>query len=370
MADFSKPTAQYVVRIKDTSGALQGELVDFWGLSYNKTVNAPGLLQLTLSGTHALLSSIGHRWQVEVWRRNPRFGLDWYRDFSGLYMAQERWFTDKRYWQLLVPGDPIILSMREVLWSAGTANRSKFTSDPAETIMKTLVDHNAGPNATAANGRERDGGITGLSIQADGANGNTLDWFCAWSNLLETLQKLADVGGGDFDLVKTGAAAWEFRWYTGQRGTDRTGNVIFSLGKGNMKNPHYKYDRIEEKTVAVVGGPGQETDRDITIRTSSDYSAANDIERFVNGSRYTSEAGRQAFGDAKLEDFRAREELVFDPVQVEGSIYGLDYCVGGDIGDLVTTRYDDVELTQKITGVTVALGQDGTESVDLELETQ
>ena len=57
-------------------------------------------------------------------------------------------------------------------------------------------------------------------------------------------------------------------------------------------------------------------------------------------------------------------------LQTPASLYGLHYCVNGDIGDLVTARYDDVEVTQKISGITVSLGNDGREIVNVETETQ
>jgi len=59
------------------------------------------------------------------------------------------------------------------------------------------------------------GAIGGLTVEADGTDGTTIDWFCAWDNLLENLQKCAKVGGGDFDVVKTSSTAWQYRFYTG-----------------------------------------------------------------------------------------------------------------------------------------------------------
>lgn len=370
MPDFTKPTTEYKVRVLNTSGVLVAEFVNFWSLAYRKAVNEAGLLTIDIDGDHSLVDAIGHKYQVEVWRRNLRYGLDWYRDFSGLFLGQERYYTDKRHFRLLCPGDVWLLSTRGVMWAADTANRSAFTSDPAETVMKTLVDYNAGPNATAANSRERDGAITGLSIQTDGANGNTIDWYCAWRNLLQELQAIARIGGGDFDLIKTGATTYEFRWYTGQRGTDRTASVLFALEYGNMKNPRYTHDRVDEKTVAVVAGEGQESNRTIVVRTGDDYSASNDVETYLDGRRFKTTAGLQSWGDDRLDQLKARQELEFDPVQVEGSIYGLDYCVSGALGDLVKARYDGIEVTKKIAGVSITLDKQGDERVDLELETQ
>ena len=122
--------------------------------------------------------------------------------------------------------------------------------------MKTLVSYNAGSSATAGNSRLRTGTISGLTVEADGANGNTLDWFCAYDNLLESLQKLAAIAGGDFDLAQTAVGAWQFRWHTGQLGTDRTATAIFALERSNMANPQDQLLRTVEKTACIVGGKG------------------------------------------------------------------------------------------------------------------
>lgn len=362
--------AEYKLRVKNTSGTLVAEVSDFWDLAYHKRVNEPGLLESTLSGDHDLVGIIADKYQVEVWRRLPEYGIDWYADFYGLFRDQERYYTDKKYFTARCPGQMSMLGWRYVMWYAGTLNRSEFWSDPAETIMKTLVSYNAGSSATTGNGRMRTGTITGLSEQADGTNGTSLPWFCAWKNLLAELQDLARVGGGDFDLIKTGGATWEFRWYTGQRGPDRSSTVMFSLERGNMANPRYRYNRMAEATAAVVAGQGQGAARKVTVTTGADYSASNDIEVYVDARNKLTSSGREKAGDKRLEERRARQEFTFDVLQTEASLYGQHYCVSGVIGDLVKARYDTVEVTQKITGVTVALDRDGNETIDIETETQ
>src|SRR5690606_30648784 len=138
-----------------------------------------------------------------------------------------------------------------------------------ETVMKALVTYNATSSGTTADGRIRNvatGGLT-ITVEADGGGGNTVDWYCAHDHLLETLQKLARIAGGDFDLIKTAATTWDFKFYDGQRGTDRSSSVIFSLDHGNMARPRYQIDRREERTVAIVGGGGEGDDRTFVTRT-------------------------------------------------------------------------------------------------------
>ena len=357
-------TASYQVRVKNTTGTLQAVLTDFTSLAYTKRVNAPGVVSYKLHSDHDAISLHEHRGQIEVWRRNADLGIDWYCDFYGLYLDHEYQYVDYDVWTARGYGLNWLLSTRHVAWYASTADRSKFTSAAAETILKTLVDYNAGPNATTGNSRLRNGAITGLSIQADGAGGNTLDWYCAWQNLLSTCQKLARVAGGDFDIVRTSATTTEFRWYEDQLGTDRSSTVIFALERGNMARPHYRYNRAEEKTAVIVAGQGEEDDRKTSVRTSSDYSAANDVEGFKDARNRSSTAGLQTAGDQYLDEKRAKQELTFDVLQTPACLYGEHYF----LGDLVTARYHTT-LTQKIVGVTVEFAS-GQERISLELETQ
>ena len=359
----------YKLRFYNTSGQLVAEVTDFLELAYAKRVNEPGQLAFVLAGDHGAISQLTHRAQIEVWRRNARQSLDWYADFRGLFLDQERSYTDRPYFLGNCPGQMIMLSWRHVMWYSGTTNRSTFSSQPGESIMKNLVDYNCCANATTGNGRVRDGIITGLSIQADASGGNSLDWNCAWKNVLSQLQSVARVGGGDFDLIKIGDASWQFRFYAGQRGSDRSSSVIFSLGRGNMARPRYRFDRTKERTVAVVGGKGAGAARATVARTGDDYSATNDIEMFVDARSCSTTAGLQTAGDMKLAQARARREFSFDVLQTPSCLYGLHYCENGELGDLVTARYDNIEVTQKIAGVTVALRRDGQESITVETET-
>lgn len=358
--------SSYKLRFYSPAGVLIAETSDFWHLGYAKRVNYPGLLTFNMRGDHAAVALLENRSRVEVWRRNQRRGIPWYRDLGGLYLSQERQYTDRDIFTAYCPGYLWLLSTRIIAWYAGTANRTTFTAVPAETIMKTLVQYNAAGSATTGNGRLRAGWIPNLGYDPDNAQGNALSWNCAYKNLLTELQDLALVGGGDFDLLKVGAASWNFKWYTGQRGLDRSATVIFSLDRGNMSNPHYRYGRIGEKTAAVVGGHGETDQRNITVRTGTDFSASNDIEVFVDAGNTKTLVGRQTAGDRRLEELRARDAFSFDVEQTASCLYGGDY----ELGDLVTARAFDVEGTYKIVASTVMLNEDGSDRVDIETEAQ
>ncbi len=357
--------SEYRLDIHTAAGVKVAEVTDFWSLGYQRRVNAPGLLTFGLAGNHRALADLEHNGQLIVYRRNPALGLPWTPDFWGLFRGQRRRFTDHDAFEATCPGILTMLGWRIVAWPAGTLNRSLFENKRAETVLKTLVAYNTGADATAANGRIRDGVIPGIGVEANGGGGNLVAVGCAYANLLETLQKVAGIGGGDFDLIKTGAAAWEFRWYAGQRGVDRTAELLFALERGNMAEPEYAFDRTEEATVAIAAGQGEGDSREVAVRTGPDYAADNDIEVFADARHCETTAGAESAGDAKLQETRARQQFGYRVVQTPGCAYGVHY----GLGDLVRGQYGTVNVLQKIVGVTISLDRDGAEKIDMEMTT-
>jgi hypothetical protein len=327
-------------------------------LAYTNVVNGYGTCAFILDGNHEALVDLTYRCQVEVWRSDPNAAISWYRDWSGFFVDEKRWLKDGQLqmFTAICVGDAFLLQDRAILWYANTANRSAFTGAKAEVIMKTLVKYNCTADASTGNGRIKDGTIAGLSVDTPGGtNGTTQDWLCAWDNLLKSLQNLAIIGGGDFDVIKNAAGtAWVFNWYTGQRGTDRTASVVFGLERGNMANPVHTITRRGRKTAIAVGGDGVDLGREVVVRTATGYSASNNIEEFYNGaSQIPTTEALQAMGDQELYKCRDIEKLEFDPIQTPGCQYGREYF----LGDIVTARFVST-TTPKIIKASMSVTKD------------
>jgi len=147
---------------------------------------------------------------------------------------------------------------------------------------------------------------------------------------------------------------WQFRTYA-LLGVDRTATVKFSMSWGNMENPSLTGGGLDEATVAIVGGEGEEAARAFAIRTGPNYVANyNDIEVFVNAAQQVS-GSLNAAGDARLKELRAREDFVFDTLQGGAYRYGRDYCAAGAMGDKVTVTYAEASVIKKIRGAHVAV---------------
>jgi hypothetical protein len=327
----------------------------FGNLAYSNVLNGYGICSFTLNGDHVALATLVPGALVEVWREWPELGVTSYREWSGIYLDESSSIDENNgdIFQATCVGDQYWLSTASIAWPAGTVDRSIFASTYGEDIMKFLVLTNVGVDALATNGRDRDHVISGLDSEGGVGHGNSLDWACANENLLNNLQKLAQVAGGDFDLIKTGPAAWEFRWYTGQRGTDRSASVKFSVELGNMASPRYSNVRSGEKTVALVKGQGVEIYRASAIRTGVNYNAStNNNEMYVNASsQATTAATLNAAGDAALKSSQAVETIAFDALPFPNSVYGKHWF----LGDKVTVKYKGHTLTPRVVMVTTTL---------------
>jgi len=355
--------ATYRIDLRSAAGVLKAVLPaqgdgGVLSLAYRKAVNAPGLLVFSLNADDTAASFLEHRGIVEVWRKDA--GVAWYRDFTGLILRRSYKYTDRNVVTVYCPGIIWLLGTRGVAYYAGTADKTVFTADAAETIANALVKFNATSSATTTAGRIRNGAISGLSVETASTARNTLDWYCAWDNLLESLQNLAKAGGGDFDVVPLSTAGtFQWRWYTGQLGTDRTATVTFSLDYGNMAQPTYDYDRREEAGIVIVLGQGEGSSRATVTRTSGD----SDVELLADARDVETTAGLRARGDARLIAYKPVQEFAFQVIPTAGCTYGLHYF----LGDLVTARYGSViEVTRKITAVNVTLEENGREVIEPE----
>lgn len=354
--------ADYKLILRTPAGVKTAEVSDLLWLSYAKRVNEPGLCRFRLRGDHRALADLTHNSQVEVLRRvSP--GASWTTEFFGLYRSLHRTVTNQALFEASCPGQMTWLADEVVAYYADTTGKNVFTSAKVETIMRSLVLQNCTSAATTGNGRAYTTSLTGISVATDLLRGATIDWTCAWANVLSELQKLATATGTYFDLVKTGGATWEFRFFPSVPGTDRSTTVIFSPGNDNMSEIDFTVDRTQEKTVALVAGEGRGSDRQLTVVYGPDYAADNHKVVFVDASNAKTSAARTAAGTTALEKARARAVLAFTPRQTQACRYGVHYGVG----DLVSYRYEGSTGVQLVAGVAVEVGNGSLEKISVEL---
>ena len=360
---------EYELRFRTREGSQRGAAVrNFVHLEYDLVVNDAGLLIFELPSDHVALNGIDWDHQVDVRRRDVANDIAWYTEFYGLYVDRELYADENgnSMHRGICVGSNDWLARAVIAYPANTANRTVFTNTPVETIAKTLVTYNATSAGTTGDGRVSNVDAWGanISVQADAANGPSKDWRCAHESLLANLQDLALIGGGDFNVVRTGDQAWQFRWYDGQLGTDRSGTMTFALQYNNMQSPRLTLNRYAERTKAIVGGQAEEAAREFVVRTGANYQALyNSREFFVDARRYSTTAGYQAAGDTKLEELRSRNRLSFVAKDSAARRYGRDYFVG----DKTAAYWEGITATQQIRSATVIVtaGRERIETINL-----
>ena len=352
--------AQYKLRVYDTSYTLRYEITNFTRLAYVKRLNAVGMGSFVMmDDAIELAQTIQDKWPIEVWRRSPEHGVDWYVDYYGLIRDKALEGFDPSTLTLTVPSLETMLGWRIVAYPANTTDRSRFLATPVEEIMGRLVEYNLGNSATTPNGRLANGhyGFTVNDEVGWGSLGPSVDWYCAYDNLLDTLQELALVGDVDFEVRPAGVFDWTFNTHPGQLGQDRTNDIIFSIHFGNMANPRYERGFMVERTQAIVAGRGEGSERMVVIRQGANYDAPENVtEIYVDARTTDTVKGLEAKGDARLAELQREEIFDFNVLQTEGVQYGRDYFMG----DLVTAHnpYTDGYETRKITEVAVVLDDD------------
>jgi hypothetical protein len=274
--------------------------------------------------------------------------------------------NEKTTFQVTAVGMLALFSDRIVAWKSAVNNRSVWRNVAAETVIKQLFNFNIGNSATTANGRLLDGTITGMTTPPSAGTGNLISIGLAQQNLLSAMQKVADVGGGDFDLIYTAPATWSFQWYLGQLGTDKTATVRLSVPLGTIGELVVDTDRISDFTATIVGGTGEGAARLFATRPATLPTGLNQREKFVdarNEKKGTIGRLRQVGQIAINRQARKRTTYTAKLLQNAALRYGRDYF----LGDLVTVLDGATAVTQKISEVGLEFQSDGRETVDVTL---
>ena len=355
---------QYTVITYDSVGTRTSYISDVLDIVISRAVNGVDMCRITVSGTSASVPYLEYGAILEVYREDRDAGIAYYREFAGLMRLIDTAITDVTTITVQAVGFNALLADRIVAWKSGVSNRSQFSAVAAETVLKTLFDYNLGSSATTANGRLLGGVLTGATTAATGSNGNTISLSVSGQNLLTAMQRVQEVAGGDFDLVFTAPATYTYTWYTGQRGTDRTTSVIFSVANGTIGSLRIVTDRIADYTAAVVAGQGEGATRSFVTRPASLPTGLNLREAWVDARNQSTTAEYTESGDIVLAEVeRQRSRVEARILQSEALRYGREYF----LGDLVSVYTGSTTLTRKVQSIGIRFASDGSESIDVGL---
>lgn len=354
----------YTVQVYNSTGTLQATVVDFLGIRIQRVVNGVDVLTMQLGGTSPSVPSIVYGGIIEVYRQDIEAGIASYREFAGIIRGIAQTITDQTIYEVAAVGFNALLADRQVAYYSGLANKSQYTAQPAETIMKSLFNQNVGSSATTANGRFLDGRVTGATASATTGAGTSMTISVGQLNLLQAMQKIQLSAGGDFAVVFTAPATFTFTWYTGQLGTDRSATVIFSIGNGTIGKLVIRTSRIDDITAVVVGGQGEGSARAIATRPASLPTGLDLREGYVDARSQKTTTEYQQVGDNALA-LATRQRASVDAVVLQSQAlrYGRDYF----FGDLVGVYTGAATVTRKIATIDITLNRDGSESINVGL---
>lgn len=354
----------YTVQVYNSAGTLQATVVDFLAIRIIRVVNGIDVLAIQLGGTSPSVSSIVYGGIIEVYRQDIEAGIASYREYAGIIRGIEQIITDQTIYDIQAVGFNALLADRQVAYFAGVANKTQYTAQPAETIMKSLFNQNIGSSASTANGRFLDGRITGATASATTGAGTSMSINVAQLNLLQAMQKVQLSAGGDFAVVYTAPATFTFTWYTGQLGTDRSASVIFSVGNGTIGKLVVRTSRIDDITAIVVAGQGEGSARAIVTRPSSLPTGLDLREGYADARNQKTTTEYQQLGDVMLA-LATRQRSSVDAVVLQSNAlrYGRDYF----FGDLVGVYTGAATVTRKIATIELSLSKEGAESINVGL---
>jgi hypothetical protein len=344
-------STEYQLRIYNRTGTLKAVVVDFLRLAYRHQRNAPGMLEFAINPTHAAVNELEIDGLVEVWRRTEN--LPWYVEFSGLYRWQQQGLDqDGKHWLTVrCPGLLHLVQRSIVAYAKNTNNRAAFVQQKAETIIKNIVKYNATSAGTVADGRLRNVQIGGVQVEADASRGETLDFECSLQNSLTAIQRVADIGGGDFVMTKEAAALYEFGW----RAPNEVDDLVFAPNFGNVTLPVLTRNWLDTKTIAITGN-ADGVFQNVQLGDIADYL---DAELHMHAPN-TTEDGLSAAGQAALAG-QVVDQLSFQIIQTPTCAYAVHYA----FLDWITVSFAGVTRLTQIREVGVTVDSNGQETIEV-----
>lgn len=261
-----------------------------------------------------------------------------------------------------------LLRRRIVDYNAETAYTDK--TDLADDMMKEIVRE----NFVSATDTTRNLSSTLFSVDADVSASVSLTKAFTRREVLAVLQELAEAATlagtyTTFDVVWTGAA-FAFRTWTGQRGTDHSGTdrVLIGPAYRNLTDAEDVLDAGEEATRVIAGGQGEGADRAVARSDDTERQGVSPyrlIEEFTNQNNTDDTAQLADEADALLQQRRPRRVISGTFVDTPGAQYGRHF----GYGDLVVAEVLGASVVCRVDVVHITV-QGGRETIDIRLRSE
>ena len=135
---------------------------------------------------------------------------------------------------------------------------------------------------------------------------------------------------------------------------------------GNLSQATFGTYHADERNFVVVGGQGEDLDRQLVYRWNDNRwhaSKWNRREYFKDSRNNETTAALEADGDAALEEFRPRQILTGTVHDTPGMQYNIHY----QFGDILSTEAFGYHVDCHVGSVKIKVDQDGGEQLDIKL---
>lgn len=360
-------TGTFSLWLTTDAGVRIQSLNDILSFSATRQVNAIGPFVGKLKSTFDI-SLLKRDRMIQVWYAPPGGRLSLWRVY---FLRKWRFETKGSNESIQVWGrDPNYLLYRRIV-AAYSASTYATKNDVADDMMKEIVTESLSDNLLPA----PDAGTrawSNLSVAGDVSAGPTLSRSIAWKELLTNsgsgvlpniAQAAREAGTEVFfdivaDTISANSITFQFRTYTGQPGQDVSDRVVFDQNRGNLQDPFYEFDAIDEVNYVYAGGGMVGVLRNIQQVYDADrYNASiwNRCEGFADARGQASDDEVREAGRAVLEEGRPKERLGGTPVDTKGTRFGRDW----NFGDKVKAKYKELEFDTIIRAVTIGKEETG-----------
>lgn len=373
---------QYVITIYDETGVAQGIATPLDFAIVHK-VNTPSMLTMRMDLRSALVQSLEYGWYVQVVRSDPSIGMNAYVEFNGMIRAWRRIYGANPIIEVSCMDAKRILQDRVVAWWPALLGASFFktsTYPTASSIMVQLWNRNVG---SLANGnppffnanllrrygtsldRWTDGRVSTAVNATDRSIGNAIEVSCSGENLLVTMQKVADVGSIDFDVLFDLPTFSYTLFYADTLGANRTSYVKMSQANNTVGNMVRSTTRLTSPTYTMATGYGKCKAKLISNFPATAPTGTSLRESLATGADSTT--SQQLTAIARRRYVQEQRKINMWDIEILQSAmwrYGRDYF----LGDLVTIYVSSLlSLTRKIYTVSLSMSSNGNEEVRIGL---
>lgn len=373
---------QYTIKLYDDAGVAIG-IVTPLSIAVVHKINTPSVATFSVNRNSSVVADLDYGYIIEIIRSDPSIGMQAYTEFTGFIRYWNRSYGENPIMEVTAVDAKCILQSRIVAWYPNLLGTSYFKPSvytTASSIMVELWNRNIGSQAFgnppyySANisrrygfGLQRwtDGRITTATNATNLGIGTAIEVSCSGENVLNTMVKVADTGGLDFDVRFTIATLNYTLFYADNLGADRRSYVKFSQVNNTIGNLNRTTNMMNYASLFHAVGKGKDKNN---MRSQYPTTAPTGVtlrEAYIKGADQTTtnQLYNQAFSRFRRQRFSINA-FDFEVLQSGSWKYGRDYF----LGDLV---YVDVNmaapLTRKVYAVSLAMDSQGVEEVRIDL---